>query len=341
MPGAFLDPENTSSQQGPTTELAAVPGTGAVSAEPLPPLSLIAIDPPHVQPERTFRVLGTGLSRVERVVLVPTDAPAVAARSLAAFEVVTDKELRVQIGRRASAYVLVLERADVTLVTVPADAHIVATESQPPRSGAPGFVVVRDGGRYEVDGAVCCLVERGGELLCPSTANWAGWFAEGSVATGRVLPPAAWITPETAVRITVPVRAKSAVTTPRIIAAEVDALVVADPSAEETAEFTGTAPGKRLFSETPTGTAQRRAGGRIGGINYDGPHSIASSGRRIDASTPLEVGQIVQVAERSRWYAADVLQVNDNGTVRIHYRGWSDSWDEDVPRSRIQLAHEN
>jgi hypothetical protein len=33
--------------------------------------------------------------------------------------------------------------------------------------------------------------------------------------------------------------------------------------------------------------------------------------------------------------------VNDDGTVRIHYRGWSDRWDEDVPRSRIQLAHEN
>ena len=28
------------------------------------------------------------------------------------------------------------------------------------------------------------------------------------------------------------------------------------------------------------------------------------------------------------------------GTVRIHYRGWSETWDEDVPLSRIQLAHE-
>jgi hypothetical protein len=341
MPEAFLDPENTSSQQVPATELAVVPVTSTVSAEhaePLPPLALSAIDPPRVQPERTFRVLGTGLSRVERVVLVPTNAPAVAARWLSGFEVVSDEELRVQIGRRASAYVLVLERADVTLVTVPADAHIVTTETQPPRSEAPGCVVVRDGGRYEADGVVCCFVERGGELHCPSTPNWAGWFAEGSLATGRLLPPSAWITPETVVRTTVPVRASFAVTTPRIVAAEVDALVVADPSAEETAEFTGTAPRRRSSRDTP---AARLAGARIGGINYDGPGSIPSSGRRIDATTPLEVGQIVQVQEHRQWYPGDVLRVNDDGTVRVHYRGWPNARDADVPRSRIQLAHEN
>ncbi len=329
VPEAFLDPRDPASQQAPTEH-----------AEPLPPLTLSGIDPPRVQPDRTFRVVGTGLSRVERVVLVPTDTPAVAARSLAGFEVISDEELRVQMGRRPGACVLVLERADVTLVTVPANALIVSTDEQLPHTDTPGFVVVRDGGRYEADGVVCCLVERGGELHCPSTPNWAGWFAEGSFATGRVLPPAAWITPETAVRMTVPVRTSSAITTPRIIAAEVDALVVADPAAEETAEFTGTAPGKRLSSETPTKTAPRLAGGRSGGINYDGPHSIPSSGRRIDATTPLEVGQIVQVQEHRQWYPADVLKVNDNGTVRIHYRGWSDTWDEDVPRSRIQLAHE-
>jgi hypothetical protein len=338
---------DSASEQVVATERDAVSTAGTVSDEPgesLPPpvpLTLTAIDPPRVQPERTFRVLGTGLSGVERVVLVPTDAPAMAARSLTGFEVVSDEELRVQIGRRPSAYVLVLERADVTVVTVPADAHFVATEAQPPRSGAPGFVVVRDGGRYEADGVVCCLVERGGELLCPSTANCAGWFAEGSFATGRVLPPAAWITPETAVRVTVPVRASSAVSTPRIIATAVDALVVADSSANETAVFTGPSPGRRSSSDTPTRPAARLAGRRTGGIDYDGPHSIPSSGRRVDATTPLEVGQIVQVQEHRQWYPADVLRVNDDGTVRIHYRGWSDRWDEDVPRSRIQLAHEN
>jgi hypothetical protein len=76
-------------------------------------------------------------------------------------------------------------------------------------------------------------------------------------------------------------------------------------------------------------------------IDYDGPGSIPSSGRTVDRSTPLEAGQVVQVREGRRWYAADVLRVNDNGTVRIHYRGWSDKWDEDVTRDRVQLAHED
>lgn len=344
-PDPLVDPDDSSTAQNPVPEpeLPHAEQTAPVrDVQPQRPLALLTIntiDPPRVRPRRTFRVLGTGLSGVERVVLVPTDAPVSAARTLAGFEVVSDGELRVQIGPRPATYVLVLERADVTLVTVPADAHIVSDERSPPTDRG-GFVIVRDGGRFEADGVFCCLVEPGGELNCPFSANWAGWFTGGAVITGHHLPPVAWTTPETDLRVTVPDRARLSVTTPSIVAADVEALVTADPSAEGTAEFDGPPPGRRNLR---TAVAQHPAGVAdvsIRGINYSGPDSIPSSGRRIDDATPLEVGQIVQVEDRRRWYAADVLRVNEDGTVRIHYRGWSDTWDGDVPRSRIQLAHE-
>ena len=214
------------------------------STRQVPPLTISEIEPPRVRPGRTFRVLGEGLSEVERVVLVPTERPILATRSLAGFEIVSDGELRVQIGQRPGRYVVVLEHTDMTLVTVPADAHNVTSAEQSPPDTPPGFVVVRDGGRFEAEDGVCCLVERGGEVTCPLTPNWAGWFAEGSVASGHVLPPVNWVTPDTQVRIAAP-RASAGVTTPRIVAAEVEMLVTADSSAGETAEFSGPPPGRR------------------------------------------------------------------------------------------------
>lgn len=212
------------------------PGEGPGSSLPL---ALTSIDPLQVRPERTFRVLGTGLSGVERVVLVPLEAPAVAAGSHAGFTAVSDGELQVQIGSRPGPYVLVLERNDATLVTVPADAVVVTSAVELARADAQRFVVVRPGGRLSADSLSCCLVEAGGELNCPSASNWAGWFASGSIATGRILPPSVWITPETAVQVAAPVRSTSVVATPQIIAAEVAALVVADPSAPETPGLVG------------------------------------------------------------------------------------------------------
>jgi hypothetical protein len=55
--------------------------------------------------------------------------------------------------------------------------------------------------------------------------------------------------------------------------------------------------------------------------------------------TPLTSGQIVQVQWGNGWYPADILAVDADGRLRVRYRGWSDEWNESVPRTRIQLAH--
>ena len=38
----------------------------------------------------------------------------------------------------------------------------------------------------------------------------------------------------------------------------------------------------------------------------------------------------------SRWKPVTVIAVNDDGTVRIHWDGWSDTWDEDVTPDRLR-----
>lgn len=56
------------------------------------------------------------------------------------------------------------------------------------------------------------------------------------------------------------------------------------------------------------------------------------------AAPAYTVGQAVQVEWRGSWYAAHILAVEPAGTYRIHYDGWSDSWDESVPPARIRVG---
>jgi hypothetical protein len=73
-------------------------------------------------------------------------------------------------------------------------------------------------------------------------------------------------------------------------------------------------------------------------VNYDGPGAVASTGLSVTAATPLDTGMLVLVQSSGGWYAADVLEVMADGTVKVHYRGWDSQYDELVPRERIQLV---
>jgi hypothetical protein len=73
---------------------------------------------------------------------------------------------------------------------------------------------------------------------------------------------------------------------------------------------------------------------------YKGPGgSLDSTARVVTADTPLYVGQIVQLKDHWRWVPADILEVHDDGKVKVHPRGWSTTaWDKTVSRESIQLA---
>jgi len=67
------------------------------------------------------------------------------------------------------------------------------------------------------------------------------------------------------------------------------------------------------------------------------PGPIQASGIEVTKDTPLEVGASLQVIDgRSHW-AADIISLEDDGWVGIHYVGFDSSWDEVVPRSSLQL----
>ncbi len=87
-----------------------------------------------------------------------------------------------------------------------------------------------------------------------------------------------------------------------------------------------------VTGEVPSRSSQSK-------LNYDGPGAISPSGRIVKTSSQVRVGQVVLVRWNTSWFAADVLSVSPD-KVKIHYRGWGNNWDEEVPLSRIQLAHE-
>ncbi|UJR81680.1 hypothetical protein [Sandaracinus amylolyticus] len=66
------------------------------------------------------------------------------------------------------------------------------------------------------------------------------------------------------------------------------------------------------------------------------PGAYATPGTALTASDVLSVGAPVWVEWHGTWYRATVLQAYADGSARIHYDGWSDTFDETAARSRIR-----
>lgn len=62
------------------------------------------------------------------------------------------------------------------------------------------------------------------------------------------------------------------------------------------------------------------------------------NGYLVLGTTALVVGQAVRSYWGASYYPAQVLAVNADGTVRVHYTGWSDMWDADVSRVNLRIA---
>lgn len=79
------------------------------------------------------------------------------------------------------------------------------------------------------------------------------------------------------------------------------------------------------------------ADGSAAPVTYEGPGAVPSSDRPVTEDTLIEAGDVVQVEWSGQWYPADVLGVEEDGRLRIHFRGYSDRWDTTVHRGRVQL----
>jgi len=64
---------------------------------------------------------------------------------------------------------------------------------------------------------------------------------------------------------------------------------------------------------------------------------VEPSGIAINANTRLTVGTRVLADWNGIWWRAEVIALEQSGRVKIHYVGWDNSWDETVPRSRLQV----
>ena len=67
------------------------------------------------------------------------------------------------------------------------------------------------------------------------------------------------------------------------------------------------------------------------------PGPIQPSARLVGATTILRPGDFVHVLWSNSWYRGQVMEARGDGTVKIHYVGWADHWDEVVGRSRLRL----
>lgn len=67
------------------------------------------------------------------------------------------------------------------------------------------------------------------------------------------------------------------------------------------------------------------------------PSDIESTNLAVTEQTKLTEGQKLQVNYEGEWWAAEVVQLEDDGWVGVHYLGWSHEHDEVVPRSALQL----
>ena len=67
---------------------------------------------------------------------------------------------------------------------------------------------------------------------------------------------------------------------------------------------------------------------------------IEPTGKTVLSVEQLNAGDRVIVNWKESWWRGKVLEVFANDMVRVHYIGWSDTCDEVVQVSRIQLPAE-
>ena len=62
-------------------------------------------------------------------------------------------------------------------------------------------------------------------------------------------------------------------------------------------------------------------------------------GDPVTDQTPLRPGDKVHVEWNSTWWAGEIVALNPDRSVRIHYSGWESQFDETVPRTRLQIPN--
>ncbi|MFH1436684.1 MAG: hypothetical protein ABIJ56_13325 [Pseudomonadota bacterium] len=62
--------------------------------------------------------------------------------------------------------------------------------------------------------------------------------------------------------------------------------------------------------------------------------------KEVTAATKLEAGRKLLVSWNGRWYPGEVLSLEPDGKVKIHFTGWDGKYDEVVERDRLRVPLE-
>jgi hypothetical protein len=97
----------------------------------------------------------------------------------------------------------------------------------------------------------------------------------------------------------------------------------------------------------PTSRIRRSADGPPPAPPAPPPGPVAAAGLEgyllgepVTDKTRLAPGGKVLVDWNGSWWAGEVISANADGSVRIHYSGWTGDFDETVARARLQLPTE-
>jgi len=66
-------------------------------------------------------------------------------------------------------------------------------------------------------------------------------------------------------------------------------------------------------------------------------YPVEPSGIQMQPETPLEIGTIVLACSHGQWWRAEVIGLEGDEIVRIHYPGWGPEWDVAVPKIELQV----
>jgi hypothetical protein len=63
---------------------------------------------------------------------------------------------------------------------------------------------------------------------------------------------------------------------------------------------------------------------------------VEGSGAPVTADSPVYAGDVLEVLWRGGYHRAVVMETHADGRLNVHYAGWGDDLDEDVPRERAR-----
>ncbi|MGY8768176.1 MAG: hypothetical protein ACKVH8_07075 [Pirellulales bacterium] len=87
----------------------------------------------------------------------------------------------------------------------------------------------------------------------------------------------------------------------------------------------------------------------LGEIVDSGEMPIEPTGALVTSETELNIGDAVQVmwegdmtledgtVTNESWWKGEVLELEEDGTVKIHYTGWHTAFDEIVTRDKLRI----